>query len=267
MMKLPDWKFSIMFLATLAGIAVPVWLWRADSNARSLHFRLVSQTSLQPTETTKVSGLKVSVDGVEIVSPFLSVIELVNDGTKPIPSSDFEAPIELRTQVGASVVRASVTSTSPKNLQANLYTEQQSIQVKPLLLNPTDSVTIAVITTGLSPNFEPRARIAGVLVVPIEDKTTNKRTWAQDAVLLLISFLFFVVATLAMRTTVSRGVYLRPRAAFFMFIPSCIAGLEFLKQLLQARGFDGFWVLFAAYISLIFIARVVSALLNSQEDG
>ena len=105
MPKLLNWT-SLTLLASIAGFVVPIWVWRADLTSRSLSFRVASQVSLQPVPASSTPGLQITIDGAPLVSPYLSVLELRNDGAKAIPSSDFEAPIELRLQAGSSVARA-----------------------------------------------------------------------------------------------------------------------------------------------------------------
>lgn len=78
-----DWKFWIPLIVALASVIVPVWLWQADLTAHSLHFKKISQTSLQPPATAKALDLKISVGGAELPTPYLTVFELINDGAKP----------------------------------------------------------------------------------------------------------------------------------------------------------------------------------------
>lgn len=186
-----DWKFFATMLATIAGIAVPVWLWQVDLSAHSLSVRLASSVALQPVGTISIPDLQISIDGVNIKSPFISTLELSNDGSRPVPTSDFESPIELSVGQDTQVVRARVSSAEPNDLKAELDTNRQSVKLKPLLLNPKDTLTIAVMTSGGPPTFDVKARIAGISKIKFEDTTTKKKNWKGAAI-------YFVIALFAL---------------------------------------------------------------------
>jgi hypothetical protein len=196
-----DWKFIFSLLAALAGVLVPVWLWQVELSARSIAVRLVSSVALQPETTSTIPDLQISVDGVKLESPYLSTLELVNSGTKPIPSSDFESPIELLVYEGAQIVRARIASTRPTDVHGEITIDKQSVKLQPLLLNSKDSLTFAVITSGNAPTFASRARIAGISKIAFEDVTRKKLDWNTAAVLLpvaLISFVMYMVFLVAL---------------------------------------------------------------------
>lgn len=195
-----DWKFVVATLATIAGIFVPVWLWQADISARSLSVRLASSIALQPTEATSIPDIQISIDGVNIKSPFLSTLVLSNDGSKPVTVSDYESPIELSVGQDTQIVRARISSVEPHNLKAELDTSKQSVKLRPLLLNPDDTLTIAIITSGGSPSFDARARIAGISKVKFEDGTMKKEGWvgvAKYIAITLLSLFLYVIYSVA----------------------------------------------------------------------
>jgi len=191
-----DWKFFATMLATIAGIAVPVWLWQVDLSAHSLSVRLASSVALQPVGATSIPDLQISIDGVNIKSPFISTLELSNDGSKPVLAGDFESPIELNVGQDTQVVRARVSSAEPNDLKAELDTNRQSVKLHPLLLNPKDTLIIAVMTSGGSPTFDVKARIAGISKIKFEDTTTKKASWkgaAKHFVTALLAFILYWV--------------------------------------------------------------------------
>ena len=262
-----DWKFWLVLAATLAGVLVPVWLWRADLGARSLHFRKISQTSLQPPDAAKTLDLRVSLAGAELSTPFLTVLELTNDGAKPVPSSDFETPIEVSPSNKATIVRASVTGTMPRELTPSLSVEAGAMRMKPLLLNPGDSITIAVLTTGEPPVLISRARVAGVSSVPILDEQIKSRSPVLLGLAFVAALLCFVTQMLVVDGWPSRGVSLRPRAAFAIFVPGSIGGVSLLNAGLEAFGIEGFWPLAASYAACVIVAAFVAAWLNRSKQS
>lgn len=261
-----DWKFWVVLVATLAGVFVPVWLWKADLAARSLHFKKVSRTSLQPPDAAKTLELKVSVAGAELTKPYLSVFELVNDGSRPVLSSDFESPIELVPANKAVIVRASVTGATPPDLAPSLLAGAVFVKITPMLLNPGDSVTIAVLTTGEEePIFSSRARIAGIQSVPIVDAYSKARSPVRVGMAIAGVLLWLVSANLVVDGWPSRGVRLRPRSAFLVFMASGVGASFLLIVALEALGINGFWSLLAAFVVCILITNLISRWLNRPE--
>ena len=193
-----DWKYTLSFIVALVGIAIPMGLWQLDQNVHSITVRLVASTALQPQGKQSIPDIEVSIGGVKLQSPYLSTLELINTGSKPIQASDFETPVELALDNHASVVRARVSLTNPNEIKADLMIDKDVIILKPLLLNPSDSITLTVITTGDSPVFSPKARIAGVSRIAFEDATTKTGGWKTGVGMyifgLIFAILYFVYA-------------------------------------------------------------------------
>lgn len=258
--SLLDWKYLISLFVT---IAVPLWIWYADLTAHSLHFRLVSQTSLQPQEKTALPDLKITVDGEVIETPYLSVIDLVNDGSKPIPAVDFESQLELRLAEGASIVRSRITATSPKDVEAELDFDKRSVRIKPLLLNPKDTVTIAIVSSGALPTISTRARIAGVASVPLIDETQSRRpragTWLALCVGLGLVTAFMIVNDGVFN---KRGIHLRPRASLLVALVTVVGGSRFMTFALDEMGVSNFPVLMLYFALAVILCTTAAVLVN-----
>lgn len=187
-----DWKFIIMFIVAIAGVAIPVWLWYADHASHSLHVKIVSQTALQPNGSNAVSGLKLSIDGRELKTPYLTVIDIRNDGRKPISIPDFEGPLEIKSLEQVNIIRAQLTETNPKDIQPSLSSSDKLLKLQPLLLNPNDSMTIAILTTGGMPKFMVRARIAEISSVELEEISPNNKSKKRAWIIAAIGFALFI---------------------------------------------------------------------------
>lgn len=188
-----DWKFFTTLLAAVAGVLVPILLWQFDLSSHSLSVRLVSSVALQPETGPSVQNLQIMLDGVKIESPYLSTLELTNDGSKPISASDFERPLEVRLNKDRQIVRARISNSQPSSIPAVLSTDKNVVKLHPLLLNPKDALTFAIITSGGAPIFEPQARIAGVSQILYEDSTAKASGWKKAIFLLPLSILSFVL--------------------------------------------------------------------------
>lgn len=262
-----DWKFGLTLLLALASVLVPVWLWQADLSARSLHIKKVSQTSLQPPDSARALSLTISLAGAELPTPYLTVFELVNDGAKPVPSSDFESSIEIAVVNKANIVRTSVTSTNPRDLSPDVSLDAGIVKIKPMLLNPGDSTTFAVLTSGEEPVFASRARIAGVPSVSIDETTSKAGSPTRTAALALVALIFFVVASLTVDGWPLKGSFLRARASFVVSLSGFAAGATLAVGVADSLGYEGFWPAMALAVVGLVIAGFVSSWLNAAEKS
>lgn len=176
-----DWKFFVTLIATIAGLAVPVWLWQFDLKAKSLTVRLNASVPLHSQEVTSIPDLQISIGGERIESPVISTLEISNDGEKPIPTSDFESDIELQVGKLTKLVRARVSEVDPEDLKATISVDGQSVRLKPLLLNPKDKITVAILTSGEIPTFIPRSRVAGIPSIKFDGQKSVDSKWKQIA--------------------------------------------------------------------------------------
>ena len=210
-----DWKFAVTFLITVAGAAIPVWLYQADLASKALTLRLISTASLAPQGDATFDGVEVSFEGATLKSPALSIIELSNTGTRPIPADDFEAPIEVFTTAPAAIVQARLKSTRPADLAPTLSTVDGKVRIAPLLLNPNDKIELIVLTSNGPIGFATRARIAGVSHIPVSDPVTAKATrryWFRTSVAAALTAVYvcvmFEFIMLARRRVLRPGLFL-----------------------------------------------------------
>lgn len=265
MRMLSDWRFVVTFIATVAGVVVPIWLWQADLHSKSLAIHLVSKVALQQGAQDALPGLQISVDGARLENPHLLIFEIRNDGTKPIPASDFESPIDIRLADSASFVRSRVTRRSPVDLEAEVTTEKQRIGIKPILLNPKDMLTITAITTGETPALSTRARIVGISSIALDDRTEAKLSGTQRLADLATAVAFFISCMLAYRGAMGGdGVLLRQRAAVFIAFVAGVAGSVRLIDLLDELQISGFWYFMGYVLLLMFLSSLAASLINRR---
>lgn len=157
-----DWKFWVALTATVAGVIVPVWLWRFDLTSRELTISVSSKTALSPILPNKTTDLEISLAGRALADPYSAVIEISNTGSKPILAAEIEGTIDLEVTGGSKLVQAQFLESRPKALSPLMTSTGQRVSIQPLLLNPGDSIKVAVLTESGSPTFLPRARIAGI---------------------------------------------------------------------------------------------------------
>lgn len=266
-MKL-DWKFFLTLLITLAGVAVPVWLWQADQSSKSLSVKLATRIALQPKEQESIPGMEISVDGSRLEKPHLVVFEIRNDGSKPIPAADFESPVHIQLESETSFVRANITGRVPKDIGATLLSSPKDVSLKPTLLNPSDIISIAAITSGAPPNFNIKARVVGISNVVLEDGTEEKPNKIKLA-LLFLGAIFSLVSFSLMSDVVVEptGVHLRRRAAAFVGLVAVFPGVIALQTFLEEIGVQGFWYLSLCYLILMVPVSFMASALNRNQKS
>lgn len=178
-------------IAALIGLLGALVPWFLDLKGRSLEYEVVSQTSLLPStlpaSDASLPKLSVTLHGTELKSPFVTVIRLTNNGTKPITKSEMESNIVVEFNSQASL--ASDPVTDPPNLNPVVYSSSGGAEIAPLLLNPNDTITLVFITHGGRPGIAPEvnvsARIAGIRSITRGSTTTppmGLSDWGQYVV-------------------------------------------------------------------------------------
>lgn len=169
-----DWKYLLATVLAIAGVVIPVYVWQSDQQAHDLSARLVSSSSLQPLASSKIYDVKVTLNGVQLVNPHFSTYELINSGSKPILSSDFDSPIKLSGNEGLEFVSARIDYTDPKDIPVKVSVDSKNVSIAPFLFNPNDKVLFSVITSGADPAISMKARIAGIREIAFVDASVKR---------------------------------------------------------------------------------------------
>jgi hypothetical protein len=170
-----DWKFATSTILGIIAIAAPLWLWRADLDAKKIDMTLLGSFELISSASKSQQGLRILYDGKDLKNPFSSILAISNAGAKPIQSSDFEGPIKIVVTKPARILRSQVVSHEPQSLEPLISTNERMIAIEPMLLNPGDRISVEILTTGGKPEFASRGRIAGVPDVKIQESQSAAR--------------------------------------------------------------------------------------------
>lgn len=145
-----------------------------DLNPNALQLRIESISELASASQPKLA-IQVTRQGIALSQPTLSVLELYNNGGRPIPASDFESKLEIT--AGTAVVSAvNLEEVDPVDLKPVVSVVAHRVVLEPLLLNPGDRVKLLVLTEGGPPEFQTNARISGikkVKSVPMQQRSTE----------------------------------------------------------------------------------------------
>lgn len=265
-----DWKYLTMLVVTVAGVVVPIWLSQPDIARKSISASVLSQVALQPVDNEFAQEIQVIIGGKSLKNPYLSVIQLSNDGEESIASSDFEVPLEIHLISKTQIARVRVAEKLPADIEAEISWGKQTISLKPLLLNAKDKLTLSVLTSGEQPQFSTRARIAGISSVPLIDATLSfpdpRKKWG----LLVVAFLFFVawnvLTPIGLFSSGNYATRLRKRAALLISILAISGGSLSVYSFLEMLGEDSFWHYMLFCLALIIVTIPFALKLNQTPE-
>ena len=193
-----DWKFFLTLAITIASVVVPVWLWQIDLSSKAISLMVNSTAELQPQGIDSLDGILLSVDGKALDSPYVSVLEITNNGSRPILTSDFEGPIRISADSPSRLVKVRTTSSNPPSLEPAVSLADGIVLLQPLLLNPGDTIRITTVAADAKPSFTARARVPGVTEINIIDAQARRKTtryWLGKAASTLLLALYLVNMT------------------------------------------------------------------------
>src|SRR5688500_8501713 len=125
-----DWKFIGQLILAALAVIVTVLVYFVDLDSRSLHMRTISRVPLQPQQADAVSELQMSFEGQKLNTPYITILEIINDGLRPIPAASFELPLEIWTLSNVKIVRARVIKKAPLDLQPSISWTDNALKLK-----------------------------------------------------------------------------------------------------------------------------------------
>jgi hypothetical protein len=205
------WHFLGWAIALAVGAGVALWVYKKQSN-KDLSYRVVSISPLVPLEARGFTDLKVYKGDRHIQRPFLTSILIVNTGDVDIRGGDFEVPLTIRpigfggpvnwkeakldfsltpfhipykgtASFPPQVVEARVATTTPPKIPVELVVTPAQLQIKPLLLNAGDELTVEILINGDVRGIELGGRVAGVKQITEQPKPAVK-SWREWYILI-----------------------------------------------------------------------------------
>lgn len=232
-----DMKFLIMLIVAIATIFSPIWLKKIEKPDKELDVKVLSKSALQIPTNSAASDLKLMLGGKELTNSYLSILLISNQGKSPIRSSDFDTPLEIRIGKQQSIVRAVVTNRSPKEVQAKLDTDNQTIHLEPTLLNPQDSITIEILSVGGLPRYDYSSRVIGMRTLTVLNTLQNNISLIAVVLALLLAYLMTIPTAVLMIKVQNRnelnGQLFRRRTVWLMWVASIWASESMIETFLK----------------------------------
>ena len=152
------WQFVGALLALLA-----VYFASKQTKRKRLQYEVQASSELLTQNEELTGKVQVLFDGKEVSNIDLWVVRIANTGNVEILVSDFVTPVCLSFPETATVLSAVAVRSDPKNLNAIVNAAANIVELKPLLLNPKDGITIKVLLANATQkNLSVDARIVGL---------------------------------------------------------------------------------------------------------
>lgn len=159
-------------IATSVAIVVSTILWLI-SRAKNLSYEIMRNESLIRVSGSAKRRIRVRFDKHDVDNVELVVVRLINSGHTAILPNDYQIPISIRVNSDAHILAADVVETNPGDLDDRFRTtegtsqlleqpEQSRLIVKPVLLNPGDSITLQLLVEDYSSVINIGGHITGV---------------------------------------------------------------------------------------------------------
>lgn len=154
-------KWIIPLIVSIVGVGVS-FIPQSNVYQKSLSYEVLSASEIRPPSSPALTDIKVSLGDQVLENIGITLVKLTNNGKLPINRGDFDSPIIIEVQADTQLLRSTVQSQSPENLNIEISQEKNTIFVKPMLLNPNDTFIVQLITTGSMLKPLVSSRISGV---------------------------------------------------------------------------------------------------------
>ncbi len=263
-----DWKHWVMVILTSLGVVIPFSIWWIDNQGRSLFLTISTKIPLTILERELIPEMEVLFKGEKITTPYLSEIRVSNDSRKPIPATDFESPIEIRT-VGTTRIHSARLKPSGNNeIDAKIIFDSSTVKVNPILLNPGEEFSISIVTGGSIPAFTSRGRISGVSVPPLQDASSAKKDNPLNWLYFIAALFLAVASSLAQQSfqqiflSKRRIFSLRLRSILFIAVVTQQIAVGLLMRFLNEIGINSLWISVVLVASVLAVSALFAKLLN-----
>lgn len=160
-------------IATSCGIAVSLVLWILNLRTKELSYEITARTPLISVKEEVQDKIQISFQGQPVDDVHLVVIKIANSGNVPIRSSEFEGKFAITLAGDMNVLLAEVLETKPASLLERCRVDDNivpliagvnkgEVPLRPLLLNPRDSITIKMLVSPAPNSVQLGAHIEGI---------------------------------------------------------------------------------------------------------
>jgi hypothetical protein len=159
-------RVTLSILAIVASATIAITLFVLNRKIKRLSYQIISRTRLLSVSQEMAGYVRVLVGDQQVRDVGLVRLKIINTGTEPIKSSDFDRPVSFGVNEDASIILAEIVETKPAGLEPKLGQDLTKITLKPMLLNVRDSVTLKLLVADFDGTIVADARVEGAVFQP-----------------------------------------------------------------------------------------------------
>ena len=165
---------AVVVIATiilgLTAIIVAIILFILGRKKKRLAYYIISNTQLVGIENSIQDKIKILYDEKQVTNVHLISIKFINNGNEPISIDDFDKLISIKYDSAVNILTHEIVERVPENLDAIIKEKEKFLEIKPLLLNPSDKFIVNILASDFNKDLEISARIKGVKGIEIYNK-------------------------------------------------------------------------------------------------
>jgi hypothetical protein len=203
--KIKSFREIAPILIGIISIIISVLMYVHSQKRKSLGYELLAEVSLLTVKKDLHGKIKIFFEDKLIQDAWHLIYKITNNGDVPINDRDFKAPISISFGNGTTILDAEISSTTPKNLKANLnIINANEIILDPLLMNSLDSIIINVFLSGYrsGASVAPVARIEGINQIEYINEHSDIKNRNLRSVLYISFFMLLVIVLSSLNDTV-----------------------------------------------------------------
>jgi len=186
-------KWWIGIGVTVVIGSVPILIPLLSSSQKQLGFAVTTWSLGALAE--KLSPLEIRYSNRIVKNPVFHRVHVENTGNAPILRAEYDGPVVIQYEKGATILDVRLSKTTPENLPIEIERKGAAILVKPILMNSGDSFDVDTILSDSA--SEPRfvSRVAGIsnpILIKVDEGKSKKYARAILVCLMLVLYSFFL---------------------------------------------------------------------------
>lgn len=147
-------------LVGCVGIYLTYLTWRDRRGRAQLQYVVTTKSRLVPRGW--VESLQVVHEGEAVEDPGLVITRIVHAGDRAIEADDFETDLTMKLTGAGKIASANQTGQRPADLAPELAIDDDTVRLRPTLINPGDMIELQVLCSGIPEKVELGGRMSEV---------------------------------------------------------------------------------------------------------
>ncbi|GGH48289.1 hypothetical protein GCM10007423_49370 [Dyadobacter endophyticus] len=185
-------------LISLLTAFMAIYISMQHNKAKKLSYEVIYAAPLLNIDNKVKGDLQITYKGHGVKQLNILKIKVINNGSLPIKSDDFEGLLEVQIENAETLIDFHFSDAKPHNLPVIGDKNGNAILIQPLLLNVGEYFTIQTIFDGPDDTFSVFARIIGVSEIkPVTERPVSMTLGILMAISLSATFayIFFIEGT------------------------------------------------------------------------